>query len=110
MIAFVLSLILIVGIALLGKYTSFMTEAQNTFILSSAILYIIVFGVIMSMLTSRGLMEAFMDNSTYIPLIFYILWYVASASTSNLFTGQNDYIGFFEDTHPYMSRRNLMPR
>ena len=111
MTAFVLSLILIVVIALLGRYTSFMTEAQNRFILVSAVLYIIIFGVIMSMLTSdKGLLEVFMDNSTYIPLIFYILWYVASAVIANMFTGRNDYVGFFEDTHQYMSKRNLMPR
>jgi uncharacterized membrane protein YdjX (TVP38/TMEM64 family) len=111
MIAFVLSLVLIVIIALLGKYTSFMTEAQNKFILVSAVLYIIIFGVILSMLTdNKGLLEVFMNNSTYIPLIFYILWYVVSAAIANIFTGRNDYIGFFEDTHKYMSKRNLMPR
>ena len=126
MIALMISLVLIVFVGLLGKYTSFMTQAQTKFLgkytsfmtqaqtkflLVSAVLYIILFGVVMSMLTSdRGILEVFMDNSIYIPLIFYIVWYLTSASLTNVLTGRNDYQGFFEDTNPYMSRRNLMPR
>lgn len=111
MIALVISLVLIVCVGLLGKYTSFMTQAQTKFLLVSAVLYIILFGVVMSMLTSdKGILEVFMDNSVYIPLIFYIVWYITSASLTNVLTGRNDYQGFFEDTNPHMSRRNLMPR
>ena len=111
MIAIILSLLLIVAVIILGLYTSIMKQEQIKFIISSSVLYIIFFGVAMSMLTSnKGIVEMLTDNNTYIPLIFYILWYVSSASISNLFTGKNDYTGFFENTHPYMSKRNLMPR
>lgn len=111
MIALVISLILIVGIGLLGKYTTFMTPSQNKFILVSSILYIILFGVLMKMLTSdKGVMETFMNNRTFAPLIFYILWYVSSACVVNVFTGRTDYRGFFEDTNPYMSKRHVRPR
>ena len=111
MIALVISLVLIVIVGLLGKYTSFMTEAQNKFILVSSVLYIVLFGIVMSMLTTdKGTMEIFMDNSTYTPLIFYILWYVSSAGVTNALTGRTDYMGFFEDTNPYMSRRHIRPR
>jgi len=111
MIALVLSLVLIVCVALLGKYTSIMTPTQTKFILVSSVLYIMLFGVILSMLTSdKGILEVFMDNSTFIPLIFYIFWYISSASIVNKLTGNNDYQGFFEDTNPYMSKRNIMPR
>ena len=111
MIALVVSLLLIVVAALLGIYTSIMTPTQSKFILVSSILYIILFGVILSILTSdKGIIEVFMDNSVYTPLIFYIFWYVTSATLVNLFTGNNDYQGFFENSNRYMSERNIMQR
>jgi len=104
-------LVLIVAVGLLGKYTSYITPAQNKFMLVSSVLYIILFGVVMTMLTSnKDVMETFMDNSTFAPLIFYILWYVISASITNVLTGRNDYQGFFENTNSQMSRRHIRPR
>ena len=111
MIAFVLSLLLIVGTALFGKYTSFLTKEQLKFILVSSVLYIIIFGVILTLLTSnRGRTELVFDNNIFIPLIFYVLWYISSAIITNLFTGNNDYTGFFDSTNSHMSVRNIMPR
>jgi hypothetical protein len=54
-------------------------------------------------------MDILMDNSLYIPLIFYILWYVSSASISKLYTGKNNYQGFFDNSNKYMSERQVMP-
>jgi len=111
MIALVISLVLIVIVGLLGKYTSLMSHSQNKFLLVSSVLYIVLFGIFMSTLTTdKGLMEIFMDNSTYAPLIFYILWYVSSSGITNALTGRTDYRGFFEDTNPYMSKRHIRPR
>lgn len=111
MIALLISLLLIVVIWILSKYTSIMTTSQIRFIIVSSVLYIVLFGVVMSLLISnKGIMEILMDNSTYIPLIFYIIWYISSASISNLFTGKNDYQGFFDNSNKFMSSRNIMPR
>jgi hypothetical protein len=111
MIALLISLLLIVIVWLLNKYTSIMTIPQSRFIMVSAVLYILLFGIVMSLLISnKGIMEILMDNSTYIPLIFYIIWYVSSASISNLFTGKNDYQGFFDNRNKFMSIRNITAR
>ena len=111
MIALLISLLLIIVIWILSKYTSIMTIPQTRFIMVSSILYILLFGVIMSLLISnKGIMEILMDNTTYIPLIFYIIWYVSSASISNLFTGKNNYQGFFDNSNKFMSSRNIVSR
>lgn len=110
MIALVISLLLIVVLWILKKYTKIMSEIQFRFIMISSVLYIILLGLLMPMLTSsRKIIEIVMDNSLYIPLIFYILWYVSSASVSKLFTGKNNYQGFFDNHNKYMSERNVMP-
>jgi uncharacterized membrane protein len=110
MIALVISLLLIVVLWILKKYTKIMSVTQFNFIIISSVLYIILFGIVMSMLTSsKGIMEIIMDNSLYIPLIFYIFWYVSSASISHLFTGDHNYQGFFDSNNKYMSERNVMP-
>ena len=110
MIALVISLLLIVVLWILKKYTTFMSDTQYRFIIISSVLYIILLGFVMSMLiSSKGIMEIIMNNSLYIPLIFYILWYVSSASISKLFTGKNNYQGFFDNSNKYMSERNVMP-
>ena len=111
MISLLISLLLIIVIWLLSKYTSIMTIPQTRFIMVSSILYILLFGVVMSLLISnKGIMEILMDNTTYIPLIFYIIWYVSSASISNLFTGKNNYQGFFDNSNKFMSSRNIVSR
>ena len=111
MIAFVISLLLIIIVGILGKYTSIMSQTQFRFITISSILYIILLGLTMSLLIyNKGIIQVFMDNSTFIPLIFYILWFVSSASISKLFTGRNEYQGFFDSNDKYMSNRNIMPR
>lgn len=104
MLAFIGSLILIVITWLLGKYTKIMTEDQVKFILGSSVLYIILFGMVMSSLTSN---DNLMDDAIYLPLIFYILWYVTSASFTNRLTGHNDHTGFFDNSSPYMSQRSV---
>jgi uncharacterized membrane protein len=110
MIALVISLLLIVVLWILKKYTTFMSDTQFRFIMISSVLYIILLGIVMSMLTSsKKIMDILMDNSLYIPLIFYILWYVSSASISKLYTGKNNYQGFFDNSNKYMSERQVMP-
>ena len=87
-----------------------MSDTQFRFIMISSVLYIILLGIVMSMLTSsKKIMDILMDNSLYIPLIFYILWYVSSASISKLYTGKNNYQGFFDNSNKYMSERQVMP-
>ena len=72
MIALVISLLLIVVLWILKKYTTFMSDTQFRFIMISSVLYIILLGIVMSMLTSsKKIMDILMDNSLYIPLIFY---------------------------------------
>ena len=108
MIAFVISLLLIVVIGILGKYTKLLTVSQTRFALISSVLYIIFFGITMSMLTSnKSLFDVFTENSVYIPLIFYMLWYITSSSIVNRLTGNNDYQGFFGDSSKYMSQRDV---
>ena len=71
MIALVISLLLIVVLWILKKYTTFMSDTQFRFIMISSVLYIILLGIVMSMLTSsKKIMDILMDNSLYIPLIF----------------------------------------
>lgn len=111
MIALVISLLLIVVIWILNQYTTLMTNSQSRFIMISSVLYIILFGIVMSLLLSnKGIMEILSDNSIYIPLIFYIIWYFSSVSISNLFTGKNDYRGFFDNRNKFMSIRDTMPQ
>ena len=108
MLAIIGSLVLIVIVWLLGRYTKIMTDDQVKFIIGSSILYIILFGAVMSLLNSNdNLMDAMMKNSTYLSLIFYILWYVTSASVTNRLTGNHDYVGFFDDSSRYISQRNV---
>ena len=58
----------------------------------------------MSKLTNSN----FMEDTTYIPLVFYIVWYISCASTIKLLIKQDNYQGFFHNKS-YMSERNVMP-
>jgi hypothetical protein len=114
MFAFTISLILILILWILKKYTNaisiIMSNSQYRFIMISSLLYILLFGFILSLLmTSKKITDMMADNSLFIPLIFYIIWYISSASITTLFVSQNNYQGFFNDSNKYMSQRNIMP-
>ena len=79
-----------------------MSRHQFRFIMISSVLYIALFGIGMSKLTNSNL------DTVYIPLIFYIIWYISSASTIKFFIKQDNYQGFFNSKN-YMSERNVMP-
>lgn len=108
MIAFIVSSLLIITIALTGNYI--LTPKEMRFVVASSILYIFLFGLLMpGFKTGQGVTIKLLDDKTYTPLIFYIIWYVASASLTNIFTGSNNYQGFFQDSKRYMSTRRTYP-
>ena len=102
MISLIISLLLIIVLWILKKYTKIMSLIQFRFIIFSSILYIFLFGFVISTLTISNIIK---EDYKYIPLIFYILWYISSISVSNLFTGNNNYQGFFDNSNKYMSER-----
>lgn len=89
------------------KYTNLITEKQGVFLVSSSFLYIVLFGLAFSLLMgSDNLFNDVTKNSTYFPLVFYIIWFSISSIISNKFVNQRNYIGFFEENN-YMSKRKM---
>jgi hypothetical protein len=109
MIALVVSLVLMVIVGLIGYYTNIISVNESKFLIVSSVLYIILFGIIKTRLTTgKGASTALMIDSLYYPLIFYMLWFFTSASIGKLLTGRNNYQGFFEAQNRFMSTRNTM--
>jgi len=108
MIAFGISVVLIIIAMILKKYTTIMTKTQFKFIITSSVLYIFLFGVMYYLLNSKGILEILSNNSLFYPLVFYMIWFGLSASIAKIFNVQNNYSGFF-DKNKYMSERETMP-
>ena len=55
-------------------------------------------------------MEVLNNHSLYIPVIFYVFWFMISAILSNSLTSGDSLTGYFSKDNKYMSKRNVMPR
>ena len=87
-----------------------LNEYQFNFLITSTITYILIFGFLNNYLENKTkIMDVFTNNSIFIPLCFYIVWYFIVSLMSNLISGGieiKDYNGFFENKNTHMSKRD----
>lgn len=111
MIVLLITIGLIFLIGILGSTVKIITIEQTKFIVISSILYIIIFGFVLSLLTDKkNIMDILNNKNLCIPVIFYIFWFIISALISNYLTSGDNLNGYFYQTNKYMSERNTMPR
>jgi len=84
MISIVVSIILVLVLKIIEKYTNFLKENQYNFIFTSSVFYILLFGVLKSLI--MGEQNILFSNHTYYPLLFFILWYSVSTIIINNIT------------------------
>jgi hypothetical protein len=111
--AFVVSLILIVGSWLLGKFTKLMTSEQSKLLSVSSILYVVFLVFFRSMLLSENIepeeiVSLLFKNTIYYPLILYILWFTISTIITNKLPRYQNYIGFGPSSDNWISHQNEM--
>jgi|SaaInlStandDraft_1057018.scaffolds.fasta_scaffold05909_6 hypothetical protein len=111
MIVLLITLGLIFLVGILGSIVKIISIEQTKFIVTSSILYIVIFGFVLSLLTKKqSMMEVLNNHSLYIPVIFYVFWFMISAILSNSLTSGDSLTGYFSKDNKYMSKRNVMPR
>lgn len=98
-----------------------LTSKQIRFmVVSSVLLFIVVIlfrsfllgGAGSSNITNKEYVQAFVlnDENFFIPIL-YLLWYFVSVMVGNaVITGNDDYSGFFQESNPFISNREEMPR
>ncbi len=76
MLSFFASILLVILIKIIAYYTNILYKKQTNFIVSATIFYILFFGILKSFLMNKE--DILFYNSTYYPLLFFIVWYSIS--------------------------------
>ena len=109
LLGIIIGLIIIYIISIYEPRT--ITSYQIRYLFTATIVYIIVFGFIQnSLIGNKTPIQILLDNSLFIPLGFFILWYYIVSLLSNLVGGgteEKDYRGFFENRNTQMSERRI---
>lgn len=106
---------IIIGLIFLYMMSFFIpkiiTTHQIKFIYTASITYIIVFGFIQhALMRNKNFLEVLAENGIFIPLAFFIIWYLIVSIISNLVGGgieKKDYQGFFPNRNTQMSERRI---
>jgi len=105
MISIIVSIVLIIILKILNKYTNLLEDYQYNFVFTSTVLYILLFGVLKSFIMSEQ--NIILSNATYYPLIFFILWSSISNIIINKLTYENN-IGIL--FRPKLNMNNMSQR
>lgn len=107
-----ISLLLLIVSNIIQKNTNLITKRQQLYLNVSTLSYIFIFGIIMIGLMSNesffvSILGSLIDGNIYIPLVFYILWFISTAIIINKINFSGDYIGFYDTNNKYVSERKI---
>lgn len=106
--------VLLIIIYILGKYTNLQRDEDNTFLLRSSVLFVLLFILFYHLLLNPNITDTskmndiFMDHKSFILVIAYMLWFFTSTVINHRFNTYNTAIPFYSGTNPTLQHQSVL--